>query len=88
MQVETVVNTQVLFFGSLAEQLGRQAAVELPPEGCTVAELRRLLAERGENGAALLRPGVRASVDQESVRDEDVVRPGQEISFFPIVSGG
>ena len=82
------MNTHVLFFGPLAERLGRQTEVELPPQGCTVAELRRLLADRDANGAALLRPGVRASADQEAVRDDELVRPGQEISFFPIVSGG
>ena len=83
------MDTRILFFGSLAERLGRETAVELPAEGCTVAELRCLLAERDQDFAAALgQPGVRASADKELVRDDQRVTPGQEISFFPILSGG
>lgn len=82
------MSTQIRFFGSLADGMGRETKFEIPPEGCTVAELRRRLAERDEASAALLKPGIRASADQEMVRDEDRVAPGQEISFFPILSGG
>lgn len=82
------MSTQILFFGSLADRLGRETTLEIPPEGCTIAELRRRLAERDVASAALLKPGIRASADQEMVRDEDRVAPGQEISFFPIMSGG
>lgn len=83
------MNTRILFFGSLAERLGRQIEVELPAQGCTVAELRQLVVQQDQAaGSALLEPGVRASADQAMVRDDDLVRPGQEISFFPILSGG
>lgn len=83
------MNTKLLFFGSLAERVGRQAEVDLPPQGCTIAELRQLLAERDDVFASELgRPGIRASADQQVVRDGDRVRPGQEVSFFPILSGG
>ena len=83
------MNTQILFFGSLAERLGRETEVELPAGGCTVAELRRVLVERdAEFAAALEAPGIRASADKVLVRDDQRVTPGQEISFFPILSGG
>ena len=83
------MNTQILFFGSLAERLGRETEVELPAGGCTVGELRRMLVERdAEFAAALEAPGIRASADKVLVRDDQRVTPGQEISFFPILSGG
>lgn len=83
------MNTQILFFGSLADRLGREMRVEIPPEGCTVAELRRLLAGKDQTAAAALgAPGVRASADKELIGDGQRVSPGQEISFFPILSGG
>lgn len=83
------MNTQILFFGSLADRFGRETEVDLPAEGCTVADLRRLLVERDQAFAsALAVPGIRASADKALVRDDERVLPGQEISFFPILSGG
>lgn len=83
------MNTQILFFGSLADRLGRRVELDLPEAGCTIAELRRRLTETGESFAAVLRePGIRASADQQLVHDDQRVLPGQEISFFPILSGG
>jgi molybdopterin synthase sulfur carrier subunit len=81
--------TPVLFFGRVGERLGPEGRVELPPEGLPVREIRRLLAERDEVAAdALLRPDVRASVDLVVVGDDALARPGQEIAFFSLFSGG
>ena len=74
---------RVLFFGRVADALGRERQVELPEAGCTIAQLRRLLAED-----VLLQPGVRASVDKQVVTDEAIVRPGAEVAFFSVFSGG
>lgn len=81
--------TPVLFFGRVGERLGREGRVPLPAEGLSVREIRRLLAERDEVAAdALLRPDVRASVDLVVVSEDAVARPGQEIAFFSLFSGG
>ena len=83
------MNTEILLFGSLAERFGERLKSALPAEGCTVAELRSMLGnEDAELGAALLQPGTRASADQRLVSDAERVFPGQEIAFFPILSGG
>jgi molybdopterin converting factor small subunit len=74
---------RVLFFGRVADVLGRERQVELPDAGCTIAQLRRLLSED-----ILLKPGVRASVDRQVVADEALVRPGAEVAFFSVFSGG
>jgi molybdopterin converting factor small subunit len=74
---------RVLFFGRVADQLGRERQVELPGSGCTVAELRRLIA-----ADVLGKPGVRASIDKQVVGDDALVRPGAEVAFFSVFSGG
>jgi molybdopterin converting factor small subunit len=74
---------RVLFFGRVADQLGRERQVELPLAGCTIAELRRLI------GADVLgRPGIRASIDKQVVGEDAFVRPGAEVAFFSVFSGG
>lgn len=81
--------TSILFFGRVGERLGPQRLLELPAEGLPVREIRRRLAEWDEVAAdALLRPDVRASVDLVVVGEEALARPGQEIAFFSLFSGG
>lgn len=87
--MKTDVKVPILFFGQLAEQFGRLREVEIPAEGCTVANLRTRLINANDHLAfALTRPGIRAAVDQEVVGDEALVTPTQEIAFFSPVSGG
>ena len=79
--------TQVLFFGRVADLIGRSRDIDLPDAGCTIGELRaRLGAEPGAD--ILLRPGVRASIDREIVGDDARVPPGAEVAFFSVFSGG
>jgi molybdopterin synthase sulfur carrier subunit len=83
-----LTTARVLFFGRTAERLGRAREVAVPSEGCTLGELRARLVEADAAAAEALGAGVRASVDREIVGDEAVVRPGQEVAFFPLFSGG
>jgi len=77
------------FYGRLADSIGREAELQVPEGGCTVAQLRRLLAEQHPHAAAeLSRPAVRASVGDFIVGEEHVVRPGEQVEFFPPLSGG
>lgn len=73
---------KILFFGRLAESLGREAEVDVPASGCTVAELRQRL---GEDVAS---PGIRACIDQLMVGEEERVLPHHEVAFLPPLSGG
>lgn len=86
--METTV-TRILFFGRVGERLGPEARLDLPAEGLPVREIRRRLAARDDVSAAtLLRPDVRASVDLVVVGEDALARPGQEIAFFSLFSGG
>lgn len=82
--------TKILFFASLRERLG-QAAEELAlPEGIdTVGKLRAHLAARG-NGWDVLDAGnsLRAAVNQRMAYADTPIRQGDEIAFFPPVTGG
>jgi molybdopterin converting factor small subunit len=74
---------RVLFFGRVADLLGRERHFDLPGGGCTIAELRRLL-----DAEVLAKPGVRASIDRQMVADDALVGPGAEVAFFSVFSGG
>ena len=85
----TEQNTRIMLLGSLAELMGRERRVALPAEGTTVAGLRERLGQIDQSFAlALARPGVCASIDHVVVPDDTEVQPGQEVAFFPLVSGG
>lgn len=79
----------VTFYGRLADRIGRQVRIEVPAEGCSVAELRRLIAlQHPDVGAEILGPRVRACVDDAVAPDAQPLRAGQSVEFFPPVSGG
>ncbi|HWQ87647.1 MoaD/ThiS family protein [Brevundimonas sp.] len=81
--------TRILYFGRVGERLGAEGQLDLPADGLPVREIRRLLAAQDEVAAdALLRPDVRACVDLVIVGENALARPGQEIAFFSLVSGG
>jgi molybdopterin synthase sulfur carrier subunit len=80
---------RVLFFGRVADALGREVEVATPVGGCSLAELRERLGALGEAArAALARCDVRAAVDQVIADDSCWVSPRQEVAFFSMFSGG
>ncbi|GAA5182915.1 molybdopterin converting factor subunit 1 [Niveibacterium umoris] len=84
------MSVSVLFFASLREAIGQSSLViELPAGVATVGQLRTQLASRGGDWAAL-GPGraVRAAVNQDMVVPDHPLRDGDEIAFFPPVTGG
>lgn len=81
--------TPILFFGRVAERLGPRGHLDIPAEGLSIADIRHRLTDQEEVAAeVLLRPDVRASVDLVVVGEDAVARPGQEIAFFSLFSGG
>jgi len=78
---------KIHFYGRLAESVGREIEVDVP-EGCSVSELRELLATEYPRAANALGHRVRALVGDAVVADSHIVRPGDSVEFFPPVSGG
>lgn len=80
---------QLLYFAALAEQLQcSQEQIVLPSEVTTVSELQKWLAARGELWNALASEQVRCAVNQEIATIEHPIRTGDEVAFFPPVTGG
>lgn len=82
---------KILYFASLRERMGRtEEDLTAPGEVATVADLIRHLQGRDPAGAAAFtQPGlVRAAVNQEFAHPQTTIRDGDEIAFFPPVTGG
>lgn len=80
----------VLYFAALREALGLASEqVELAEGVRSVAALREALHARGGDWVALA-PGrnVRAAVNQELVSPQTALADGDEVAFFPPVTGG
>lgn len=78
------------FFAGLREALETgQEQTELPPGVVTVGDLRAHLAARGGEWRRLSAPGkLRCAVNQDMVDDAAPLRAGDEVAFFPPVTGG
>ena len=81
----------ILWFAWLRERTGSaEETLALPEAEITVAALIELLAARGGGYAAAFqnRRTVRCAVNQEFAEPEALVRAGDEVAFFPPVTGG
>lgn len=81
----------VLYFAWLRERVGAAQESVRPPELVrTVAELVDWLAGRSPGHAAAFqnRRTVRCAVNQDFADPHAPVRPGDEVAFFPPVTGG
>jgi len=85
------MKVKVLYLASLREQLGKPGEdLEISPATSTVAGLRTLLMARGGAWQTALSQGkaLRVAVNQEMAQPATSVKPGDEIAFFPPVTGG
>ncbi|WP_237055284.1 molybdopterin converting factor subunit 1 [Microbulbifer sediminum] len=80
---------RILFFAGLREQLDCDG-LEIPAAGLRdVARVRAALGRRGERWqVALQRPDLQVAVNQALAADASPVQPGDEVAFFPPVTGG
>lgn len=80
---------KVLFFAQLREQLGcDQLAVDAPCP-LTVAALReQLVAAQPGWAGYLLSDKILSAVNQTLVKSSQLVQAGDEVAFFPPVTGG
>ncbi|MDE2516704.1 MAG: molybdopterin converting factor subunit 1 [Rhodospirillales bacterium] len=82
---------RVLYFAWLRERAGTgEETITLPGDETTIAALIALLSAQspGHAAAFALRTSVRAAVNQVFAGPDTKVRPGDEVAFFPPVTGG
>ncbi|MDH3319175.1 MAG: molybdopterin converting factor subunit 1 [Betaproteobacteria bacterium] len=85
------MKVKVLFFAALREQLGTSSEeLELPAGVATVAALRSHLRGRGGAWQLALADGklIRMAVNQDMAQPADTIQAGDEVAFFPPVTGG
>jgi molybdopterin synthase sulfur carrier subunit len=85
------MKVKLLFFAGLREQLGTSSEeIELPAGVATVGGLRAHL--RGRGGAYELALGenklLRTAVNQDMAAPTAKLKAGDEVAFFPPVTGG
>ena len=82
---------KLLYFAWLRERIGLGEEEASPPaEVATVAGLVEWLRGRGPGYAAAFgtTAAVRCAVNQDFATPDAAVRPGDEVAFFPPVTGG
>lgn len=79
---------RVRFFALVRELVGC-ASLELESEYATVGQLRSTLASRGDKWALALESGAVLMAVNQSLQDEECpIVDGDEVAFFPPVTGG
>jgi molybdopterin converting factor small subunit len=82
------MRVQVRLFARAKDLAGGASSIMLDlPEGASIGQLRRRLAEETPALAALLERSVLA-VRDEFVNDETTLTPGADVALLPPVSGG
>jgi molybdopterin synthase sulfur carrier subunit len=85
------MSVRIIYFASLREALGAAGeSLVLPPGVASIGALRAHLAARGGAYATQFASGrnLRAAVNQDMAAPAAAVADGDEIAFFPPVTGG
>lgn len=84
-----MLTIRLRFFASLREALGAEGQLQLPA-GSRVADARAALVARGAPFDAALAPGraLRAARNQVLCDEATALSDGDELAFFPPVTGG
>lgn len=85
------MNINILYFARIKESVNYSSEnIDLPKDVVTVTALKNYLALRGENWANLFngKQVIRAAINHALVDDMAKINAGDEVAFFPPVTGG
>jgi molybdopterin synthase sulfur carrier subunit len=85
------MNIKILYFARIKEAVNYSTEdIDLPKDVLTVTALKNHLSKRGENWANLFNGNqvVRAAINHTLVDDLAKIQAGDEVAFFPPVTGG
>jgi molybdopterin synthase sulfur carrier subunit len=81
----------VFYFARLKESLNYSTEeIDLPADVSSIAALKLHLAKRGEAWSNLFncQQTIRAAINHALVENDAVIKNGDEVAFFPPVTGG
>ena len=82
---------KVLYFARLKESLNYSTEdMALPSSVTTILQLKAHLSSRGDTWANIFsgKQVVRAAINHALVDDSEIIKAGDEVAFFPPVTGG
>ena len=84
------MSIRILYFAALREALGQaEEDFALPAEPFSLGQLRQALAARPGNWQSLATMrNLKAAINQTMAGPEALLRDGDEVAFFPPVTGG
>ena len=82
------MSVKILYFAGLKEKLGLPGeSIDLPADIRTVGSLRDWLVGQGRDALATAK-NLRCAVNQDMAKLDAPIQDGDEIAFFPPVTGG
>jgi len=85
------MRVRVLYFAAVREQVGKGAEeIDVPAGVTTLAGLRAHLRARGDAWREALAEGklLRMALNQDMVPQSVTIKAGDEVAFFPPITGG
>ncbi len=91
LNFEAIKLAKILYFAWVRQKIGKsEEEIVLPESVATIDELVDELSKRGPGYAAAFRNAgsIRCAVNQEHRPFDTIIKDGDEIAFFPPVTGG